>query len=239
MSTEEDSGGLQGEPDATVERTPTLLLLDTSSSMRKRTQDHKGERRKKIEQVNDGLEFFNNEIEDIYHAKTRIDIALVTFGNDVSVVQDFTTFDAWDPKDLSARGSTPMGEAIETGVKKLEDLKSEYKSNALPYNRPLIWLLTDGEPTDMREGDQMWDHVQELLERGTAEKHFKFFAMGVGDEADMDTLDSLVSVTDEDAIALGEGMFKEFFEILSRSVQKHSEPGGADDISPQMPTDSN
>lgn len=232
-----NKGGFEEPKDPTVERTPTLLLLDTSASMNGETPDHSGTPTPKIEQLNEGLEFFKDEIEKVDHAKIRVDVALVSFGDDVSIEQDFTPIENWDPQDLVADGTTPLGEAIEEGVKLVENQKDEYKSNAIAYNRPIIWLLTDGEPTDMSEGGQTWDNVQQILERGTEENHFLFFAMGVGEEADMNTLNNLVSVTGEDAHQIGKGMFREFFKIVSASAQKQSEPGGDDDISPQVPAD--
>ncbi|PHQ43980.1 hypothetical protein Z052_01195 [Halorubrum sp. C191] len=231
MSAEEEEDGL-GPVDPTLERTPTVLILDTSYSM---THETNGESR--IDQLNEGLEFFKDEIAEHDHAKTRVDIALATFGGDVTVEQDFTTFEDWDPPKLDAGGGTPMGEAIETAVKLDEERKEEYRNNGISYNRPIIWLLTDGGPTDMDEGDQTWNRVQDMLEQGTDESHFLFFAMGIGDEANMDVLNELVSVTDEDAIELEEGKFMEVFRIASNSLQKQSEPGD-EEISPQVNADS-
>lgn len=225
MSAEDD--GL--EPvDPTLERTPTVLILDTSNSMT-------GSR---IDQLNDGLEYFDREISEHDHAEARVDLAIVTFGNGVTVEQEFTTFEGWDPPKLDAGGLTPMGEAIEKAVKLDEERKKEYRKNGISYNRPLIWLLTDGEPTDMDEGDQTWNRVQDMLEHGINENHFLFFAMGIGDEADMDTLNELVSMTDRDAEALEEGMFMDLFQTVSNSLQKQSNPGD-EEISPQVNTDSN
>lgn len=231
MSAEEGEDGL-GPVDPTLERTPTVLILDTSHSM---NQAPNGESR--IDQLNEALEFFKNEIAEHDHAKTRVDIALATFGGDVTVEQDFTTFEDWDPPKLDASGGTPMGEAIETAVKLDEERKEEYRNNGISYNRPIIWLLTDGGPTDMDEGDQTWNRVQDMLEQGTDESHFLFFAMGIGEGANMDVLNELVSVTDEDAIELEEGKFMEVFRIASNSLQKQSEPGD-EEISPQVNADS-
>jgi len=227
------------EPDdPTVKRTPTLLLLDTSPSMKRSTTDHEGNTRPKIEQLNDGLEYFKDEVEDLEHAKARVDVGVVTFGDGVSVKTDFKPIEDWTPDRHDADGSTPMGEAIERGIKLVEEQKDQYKNNAIPYRRPLIWLLTDGAPTDMSEGDDMWGHVQDLLDRGTDEKHFVFYAMGIGGEADMNTLESLVSVTETEAIKLDEGMFQEFFDFISEVSEQHSQPG-EEDIEGQIPTDSN
>jgi len=50
------------QPPTNVARVPTLLLLDTSHSMNQQTKDEDGNKRKKIDQLNDGLQLFKQEI---------------------------------------------------------------------------------------------------------------------------------------------------------------------------------
>lgn len=233
-----EDGTLGTDVPPTVERTPTVLLLDTSGSMGHQQTDATEDARPKIEQLNDGLEFFKDEIEKKDHAETRVDVAMVSFGADVAVEQDFTPISDWNPQQLSNGGKTPMGEAIEKGIDLVEERKSEYRDNGYAYNRPIIWLLTDGRPTDMTEGDQMWDRVQKQLDKGTGDDHFMFFAFGIGDDADIQTLDEIVSVTDENAYQLDEGMFMEYFRVVSNSLEKESEPGDGGQILPQVEADS-
>lgn len=232
------SGSLENT-DATVERTPTVLLLDTSGSMGRQTPDSEGNQTSRIDQLNEGLEFFKDEIEDKQHAERRVDVAVVSFGGTVDVRQDFTSIEDWTPSTLSDSGGTPMGKAVEKGIDLVEERKDAYEENAFAYNRPIIWLLTDGEPTDMDQGDQMWDRVQKQLDKGTRDNHFLFFAMGIGDEANMETLNELVSVTSEDAQRLSEGMFKEYFRVVSNSLEKTSAPGDEEISPPQVDAESN
>lgn len=224
MSQREDAATLDpNKIEPTVARTPTILVLDTSWSMTKTG----GQSKSRIDLLNEALEFFKDEVESENTAKDRVDVAVVTFGGEVSIESDFTPIDDWKPPTLEASGNTPMGTAIETAFDLDEDRKAEYREHGLGYNRPLIWLLTDGEPTDMEEGDQQWNRIQDFLEEGTKDNHLLFFAMGVGEEANMDVLDELVSVTDqkEGAIPVEEGMFQEVFRVVSNSLQKQSQPG--------------
>jgi uncharacterized protein YegL len=213
--------------DPQVERTPTVLLLDTSSSMKSKTQTPDGEWKPKVDQVNEGLELFHDEVLDINHARERVDLAVVSFGGDVTVEQEFTTIENWTPSKLSAGGRTPMGKAIERGIELVEERKSALGDDAIQYSRPLLWLLTDGQPTDMSEGDQLWARVQKQLDVGTEENRFLFFAMGVGD-ADINTLNELVSETGRPALKIKEGMFKEYFRFVSNSIGKASHPNSGD-----------
>src|SRR5688500_2843472 len=99
----------------------TVLLLDTSGSMG-------GD---KINQLNDGLKWFKEDIcgaggDEL--ARKRVDLAIVTFGDGVNVLNDFCSMDEFDPPTLSADGTTPMGAGIERALELLERRKSEYKS---------------------------------------------------------------------------------------------------------------
>lgn len=227
--------------DPTVERTPVVLLLDTSRSMRRETEGADGTVRENIDHVNRGLELFKEEIIEDYHSKTRVDICVVTFGGDVEVKQEFTTIDEWEPPTLTKGGNTPMGKGIDRAMDKTEERKEEIKNSDRPYNRPLIWMLTDGAPTDMRPGDQTWNDVQDLIEVGTKDKRLMFFAVGIGDDADMDTLNDLTSVIPENrggAFQLEEGKFAQFFELASESAKQVSNPGEDDEMPAQVPSDS-
>jgi uncharacterized protein YegL len=227
---ETQSDGLDPElGNPTVERTPTVLILDTSYSMSKEKPDGSGNIKPRIEQLNEGLELFKNEIENKTHAEMRVDVSIVSFGGDVSVDQEFMPIKQLDLPNLSAGGNTPMGEAIEEAVSITNERKQQYRDNGYAYNRPLFWLLTDGEPTDMEPGDQQWEKAQRLLSQGTEEDHLLFFAFGIGEDADTDTLEKLVSVTDQSAFKLEDGMFEELFEVASNSLEKQSEPGGGEE----------
>ena len=215
--------------DVTVERTPTVLILDTSGSMSSQSKGPDGKEKANIDRLNEGLGFFQDEVLSKEHASVRVDVGLVEFGGEnAEVREDFTHIKNWSPPDLSASGTTPMGEAIELAIDMTEEIKMFYANEGIPYNRPIFWLLTDGKPTEMEEGDAMWDQVQQQLLRGTAENHFELFAMGVG-EADMDTLNALVEPTNRPALKIKEGMFAEYFEFLSNSLEDASQEKGTPD----------
>src|SRR5215470_10189545 len=83
-------------------RCPCVLLLDTSGSMR-------GEA---IKALNEGLKSFKEELSQDTLASRRVEIAIVTFGGDVQVVQEFITVDEFTAPTLEANGLTPMGTGI-------------------------------------------------------------------------------------------------------------------------------
>src|SRR5579871_3673671 len=80
-------------------RCPCILLLDTSGSMAGNS----------IEQLNDGLAVFKNDlITDTLSAK-RVEVAIMTFGGEVRTLCDFTTAQQFNPPFLTAGGDTTMG----------------------------------------------------------------------------------------------------------------------------------
>ncbi len=79
-------------------RCPCVLVLDTSQSM-------SGE---PIAALNHGLHVFRDELLAVPLARKRVEVAVVTFGATVEVVQDFVTVDRFEPPILQAGGETPL-----------------------------------------------------------------------------------------------------------------------------------
>src|SRR5580700_6931698 len=142
-------------------RCPCLLLLDTSGSM-------SGD---PIQELNNGLVAFKDEISADAMAVKRVELALITFGP-VQVQSDFQTVDTFQPPTLSTTGDTPMGAAIEQGLALLDQRKQAYKANGVSYYRPWIFLITDGSPTDA------WKSAAEKVHKGEEAKSFFVFCGG-------------------------------------------------------------
>ena len=119
-------------------RCACLLLLDNSMSMRGSP----------IDQLNEGLRIFRDELAADFLASKRVEVGIVTFGP-VHVETDFTSAQQFQAPTLSVAGATPMGEAIETGLSMLRTRKDIYKSNGISYYRPWVFLITDGGPTEL------------------------------------------------------------------------------------------
>src|SRR2546425_9044632 len=83
-------------------RCPCVLLLDTSGSMQGAP----------ITALNEGLRTFKDDLIKNPLASLRVEVAVVTFDNDVKVVRDFVTADQFEPPTLTAQGLTLMGAAI-------------------------------------------------------------------------------------------------------------------------------
>lgn len=181
------------------QRLACVLLLDTSGSM--------GNGR--IEQLNQGVARLIAALTEDELASKRVDLAVITFATDVTLVQDFSNPDAWEAPHFEADGVTNMGEAIVQALDRLQSRKQEYKDNGIAYYRPWLFLLTDGQPTDSTE------LAAQRLRAAQQKKQVKVFAVGVGDEIDVATLQA---ITGSDPVKLNESRWSDMFQWLSESV---------------------
>jgi uncharacterized protein YegL len=149
-------GDIHGNADR---RCPTVLLLDVSGSMSG----------KPLEELQAGLTQYIDEVAADSLARRRLEIAIVTFGGTVQVVQEFATPDRVLIPTLSASGDTPMGQAIVTGLDLLKNRRIELSRQAIPQYKPWVFLITDGGPTD--DGREIWHEGVPDSERAETIEH--------------------------------------------------------------------
>jgi uncharacterized protein YegL len=201
----------------------TILLLDTSGSMNGA----------KIQAVNEGIRSFKTDVSTDDLAAKRVDLSVITFGEQVTVRSDFSSVEDFVPPELVADGSTPMGEAILKAIDLIESRKQQYKSLGIDYFRPWIFMITDGEPTDMQPGDSKWSQVVSRVREGEAKKKFLFFAVAV-EPANVSLL-SQIAPSERPPIKLKERRFKELFDWLSKSQAAVSASSVGDAIKLESP----
>lgn len=192
-------------------RCPCVLLLDTSKSMSGEPMDA----------LNLGLRAFRDELLKDPLARQRVEVAIVTFGGPVQVVQNFVTVDSFQPPTLEANGVTPMGTAILIALDLLDARKAQYQANGVAYYRPWAFMITDGAP----KGEAL-DVTREAVQRIKADEAAKkvvFLAVGV-EGANMKLL-SKVSV--RPPLRLKGLRFVDMFVWLSKSTERiaHSREG--------------
>lgn len=196
-------------------RCPCLLLLDRSGSM-------EGE---KIKQLNAGLRMFLAELGKDPLALLRVELACVTFGGDVRVLQPFGPVAGFEPPTLTAGGNTPLGAAVLTGDKLLTGRKAEYKAGGVDHLRSLIFMVTDGKPT---EDSVITDAAADRIHRGEELQEFAFFPVGV-EGADMGRLAAISVRKPKKLRGLA---FSEMFIWLSKSLSQVSRSRVGDKVQP-------
>lgn len=197
-------------------RVPCILLLDVSGSMQ-------GD---PIQQLNEGLTLYKDELLADSLAAKRVEVALVTFGGSVQTVTDFCTADQFFPPTLAASGDTPMGSAIEQAIELLNSRKAAYKTNGVSFYRPWIFLITDGGPTDA------WQAAKDKVHAGESKSSFMFFAVGV-EGANFETLKAIAV---REPLALKGLRFRDLFKWLSNSQKMVSRSQPDADVALQDPT---
>lgn len=182
-------------------RCACVLLLDTSGSMAGPA----------IDELNAGLRAFQADIQEDALTKRRLEIAIVTFGGTVDVVQDWVSAGAFQAPTLIPRGGTPMGQAIAQAVQMVKARKGEYKEAGISYYQPWVFLITDGEPTDE------WRSAADLVRKETAARGLTFFAVAVNN-ANTETLKVITDRT----LKLNGLSFRELFLWVSQSQKNIS-----------------
>ncbi|MBQ4243827.1 MAG: VWA domain-containing protein [Clostridia bacterium] len=191
----------------TKKRLPICFCLDVSGSMQ-------GAR---IVSLNNALKAFFDTIKENTDATASVDVAIITYGGIVDVFQGFSPISKVAAPVVSERkrSYTPMGEGILTSLRLLEMRKQAYKDRGLKYYQPWLVLITDGKPEGPNAEEAFENAVRNLNEMEAADK-VVVFNIGVGEDADMDSL-RRVSVKREYPIRADEKNLSSYFQFLGSS----------------------
>lgn len=184
-------------------RCPCVLLLDTSGSMHG----------KAIDALNEGLWVFKLEVCKDALAARRVEVAIVTFDDRVTVAQPFVGVEEFEPPILTAQGLTHMGAGIHKALDLVEGRKQQYKASGIAYYRPWIFMITDGEPQG--EPDELMAGAARRIRESELQKRVAFFAVGVEGA----NLEQLRHVATRHPVKLKGLSFRELFVWLSGSMQ--------------------
>jgi uncharacterized protein YegL len=187
-------------------RCACILVLDTSGSMGGTP----------IDELNQGLLQFIEEIKDDALAQYSVEVGIVTAGPDARTRMPLIPAHLIaDVNTLDASGGTPLGEAVNMALDMLEARKNEYKSKGVPYYQPWLVLISDGAPTDN------WQGAANKTRTMADNKKLVVMPIGVSG-ADLSVLSQFSS---RPAKALAGLKFKQFFQWLSASMSRVSSSG--------------
>lgn len=181
-----------------LRRLPVYLLLDCSSSMTGQP----------IEQVRQGLRALLDDLSTEPMAVETVYLSVITFNSTAQQVIPLTELMQFKEPQIQASGATALGAALQL----LTDcLEKEVRKNTVNQKgdwKPLVFLMTDGMPTDA------WETAADVLKQ---QKIANLIAFAAGPGADVNNLKrttDIVLKSDE----LSPGALKAFFQWMSQSI---------------------
>ena len=182
---------------------PVILLLDVSGSMHGN----------KIDSLYDAVVEMIKTFEHAIIKETIINVAIITFGNEVLLHTPYTPVSTLAANGISrfdADGMTPMGTALRMAKDMIED--RETTSNKC--YRPAVILVSDGEPNDD------WRKPMEQFVNSGRTQQCQRFSVAIGNDANRSVLrmfaDNDASMFEADDASEIEEKLKKITTIVSR-----------------------
>ena len=136
-------------------------------------------------------------------------MCIITFNDKVTVQNYFCNVDDIELPELEARGGTDTGSALVQSIELIKQRKREYKNNNIPYYRPWLMCLTDGD------ANYSIDNAVELIKEEEASNSLNTYMIGIGQDINTGTLSKL---TTTDVFRLNDLAFEDLFSWLSNSI---------------------
>jgi uncharacterized protein YegL len=203
---------------------PLLLAVDASGSMSWPVAGDKT----RMDLLEEGLKTLKSDMQSEssphFSFGVEYEVGVISFGKNVAVEQNISPVEEWETETPTPEGTTLMGEAIKEGIRQVEKKREFYKKEAIAYENPTIFLITDGEPTDMSPGDDKWNEVQNLINVGTNDSYFYLVIIGIGDEPNIRILENLLTDTSESnatIIKLDDSEISEFGSYVAEFLPRN------------------
>lgn len=196
--------------DSEGRRLPVYLLLDCSGSMSGSP----------IEQVNQGVALCVSELRSNPRALETAWLSIITFDSDARQLMPLMELSQFIQPTLQATGTTAMGSALRLLNEAIDrEVVANSPTRKGDY-KPLVFLMTDGEPTDS------WESYAQAVKRRTERKTANIIAVGCGDGVNTNTLKQITEV-----VLLMRDMttdaMQAFFKWVSDSIQTASDKADA------------
>ena len=152
-----------------------MLVLDTSHSMWG----------KGLHDLKHALQAFYKTIEINGIINTVVDIAAVSMGDNLTMLEDFTPFQTSKLLSINIRpkGDTPIGAALKLAMQKIQKQLEVYQTNGIEYVTPQLILLSDG-----KNSSDNFSKEAAKIQKACAEDKLICRAIAMGDSPDYQTL---------------------------------------------------
>lgn len=196
-----------------MRRLPVYILLDTSGSMR-------GE---PIHSVNVGLQSMLSGLRQDPYALESVYLNIITFDIEARVYLALTPLDQVQLPEITvpSAGATFMGAALELLAQEVQQNIRKSSADAKGDWRPLLFIMTDGSPSDLYAYQQAIPHIQQL-------NFASIVACAAGPKAKQE---HLLQLTDRVVVldTMDAASFAGFFKWVSASVVAGSSSAGVTD----------
>ncbi|TMQ19498.1 MAG: VWA domain-containing protein [Deltaproteobacteria bacterium] len=199
----------------TSRRLPIYLVVDTSASMHGAP----------IEAVTTGLKNFEAALRLDPHALECAAISILTFASKAHQLTSLVEAGSFAPPVLTAEGGTALGAALELLADALERDTRPRTPEYVGDWRPLVFLMTDGQPTDD------WQPGLARYRAAAARWKSTLIAIGCGPGVAIDTLSELTKTVmlmpdmTPDTIASLFDWISQSVRTASRAVSQHAAQG--------------
>jgi uncharacterized protein YegL len=190
-----------------VRRLPVYILADCSGSM---TGDP-------IESVKVGIRALHSNLMGDPSAIETAYLSVITFDSSARQLAPLTEVTLFNPPELQAGGTTAMGAALKT---LMDCISIEVRTTTADQKgdwKPLIFLLTDGAPTDN------WQQYADELKRKKQVNIIAVACGGAGDTSVLKSVSNTVLVMKD----MSTEAFSQFFKWVSASIAQTSAKIGA------------
>lgn len=146
---------------------PFVMVIDISGSM---------ELNENISKVNRGLQAFYDVLLEDPKICDSLDLSIVTFGGEerVQLAVDFNDIRKQTVPVFEAYGNTPLCPAILMALDNIEDQIDAYQSIGISNTKPIMLIMTDGEPSRY-EYTELVENGEEYLVADPLQKTDKEF----------------------------------------------------------------
>ena len=189
---------------------PFVLIMDVTPSLTKYYNN-----------LQNGYNLMIKQLKEL-DTNSRTEYSLVEFADPPEVTIPFTPISDVEPHQIQLRGDyTNIGEAFIKGLDELEKRMSYYTVHDISFYKPIIVLMTDGEPTK-------FDELERIPIARNRSRKFDVYTVFVGNLSDkelstqeritrilkgLSTTNSIIKLKDDTD-------FRNFFKWISLSVGK-------------------
>jgi uncharacterized protein YegL len=163
-SPEDNNPGLVPAQIEHLDRYPIVFLIDVSASTGVGADPDIGHINTALNALVEKLKHPSAD-SPLRHHNKQVDLCLIAYNDKPTLIQPWSLIDNIPSPlpALKAGGTTAMGKALKEAIRQIRKRHSDYRKQGISSGRCHIIHLSDGEATDMRPGDALWQEVTQEI----------------------------------------------------------------------------